>query len=85
MKNPFYFTLQYSQNLYTSFNMGKTIAVKLHNIAYTDVSFTFNDSMTKLYSSDWEKPFLKNQLYDCIAANDNCIEKFLCSIQPRYL
>ena len=84
IKNPFYFTLQHSQSLYENFDKGEIIKIKLQDIDDTDISFTFNDSMAKFYSSDWEEPFLKSRLYDLISANENSFDKFLCTIQPRY-
>jgi len=85
VKNPFYFTLCFSENLYENFNSGKVITISLTDIAIMDISFTLNDSMAKFYSADWKKPLLKDQLYEIMSEYEDNVEKFLISMQPKYL
>jgi len=84
LKNPFYFSLQYSDDLYDNFNEGSIIKIELKDISILDISFTFGDSMAMFYSSDWKDPFLKNHLYNYIFENDNNADNFLCNIQQQY-
>jgi len=84
-KNPFYFTLQKSDNLHANFDVPEVIEINLNDISASDISFTFDDSMAKFYTSDWKPPFLKNHLFEFIYRNENSIDKFLKSIQPQYL
>ena len=83
-KNPFYFSLQHSENLHENFDKGSIIKINLKNIYMSDISFTFGDSMAKFYSSDWEDPFLKNHLYNYIFENDKNADNFLCNVQQQY-
>ena len=83
IKNPLYFSLQHSENLYTNFNEGKIVKIKLDDIPSSVVSFTFDDSMAMFYSSDPINLFTKSQLFEFISIHNNCIDSFLNSIHPQ--
>ena len=59
-RHPFYFALQYCENLYRNFDKGEEVRLNLEDIDSADVSFTFGDSMAQL-ERNAEKPLFSKE------------------------
>ncbi len=85
ISHPYYFAVQFCENLYKNFDCGKAIKIKLDDIDILDVSFTFGDSVAKMDSPDRRNPFLKDKLLEYISIHDNDVNKFIDSIKEQYI
>lgn len=83
--NPYYFALQYCENLYKNFDDGKAVTLNLKCIHPQDISFTFGDSVAQMESPDRKDPFMTDQLLSYISKYDNDVNQFIDSIKAKYV